>query len=49
MLALCDKYGRFPIDPDDLKALISVVSEMPRYQLVYDDVNDVLPELTTLL
>lgn len=49
MLALCDKFGRFPIDPDDLKTLIAVVSDIPRYRLVYDHVDDILPELTPLL
>lgn len=49
MLALCDKYGRFPIKSDGLSALISIVEEIPRFELTYDDADDILPELVKLL
>ncbi len=49
MLALCDKYGRFPIDPDGLRTLIAIIEEVPRYELTYDDADDILPDLVRLL
>ncbi len=49
MVALCDRFGRFPVEPGDLTRLIDLLAPLPRYQLIYDDVEDVLPGLTGLL
>lgn len=49
MVSLCDRYGRFPVEPDDLTRLIDLLAPLPIYQLIYGDVEDVLPELSGLL
>lgn len=49
MVSLCDKFGRFPVEPDQLTRLIELLEPLPRYQLVYGDVEDVMPGLSGLL
>lgn len=49
MVSLCDKFGRFPVEPAHLTRLIEVLEPLPRYRLVYGDVEDILPELSGLL
>ncbi len=45
MVDLCDRFGRFPLDPDDLEQLISLLNRRPRYRLTYSEVEDILPLL----
>ena len=49
MIGLCDKFGRFPVEPGELRSLISMIAEIPRYELVYDNVDDLMPQLAKLL
>lgn len=49
MIALCDRFGRFPIDPVNLERLIALLGSKPRYELTYNEIDDLLPELTALL
>lgn len=49
MIALVDKFGRFPIEPENLSKLIALVATQPRYEIVYDDVEQILPELSKIL
>ncbi|MEM8685949.1 MAG: hypothetical protein AAGF81_01375 [Pseudomonadota bacterium] len=45
MVGLCDRFGRFPLDPADLERLIGLLEHLPRYRLTYGEVDDILPAL----
>ncbi len=49
MISLCDRFGRFPVEPSDLRQLIALLTPLPRFQLTYGNVEDVLPELLARL
>ena len=49
MIGLCDRFGRFPVEPRELRSLVSLAARIPRYELVYDDFGDLLPGLLGLL
>lgn len=49
MIAMCDRFGRFPIEPENLRQLIALFSGAPRYELIYDDAAQILPDLAKLL
>lgn len=45
MVGLCDRFGRFPVDPHDLEQLIALLERLPRYRLTYSEVEHILPVL----
>lgn len=45
MVGLCDRFGRFPLDPSDLERLIGLLERRPRFRLIYSEVEDILPVL----
>ena len=45
MVGLCDRFGRFPLDPRDLERLIALLERLPRYRLIYSEVEHILPML----
>ncbi len=49
MICLCDRFGRFPVEPADLRQLIELLTPLPRFRLTYGNVDDVLPEVLARL
>lgn len=49
MVPLCDRFGRFPIEPSNLRRTIDLLEPVPRYRLTYGDIGEILPELMELL
>ncbi len=49
MVSLCDKFGRFPIESAALSGLIEVLDPLPKYQLQYADIDQILSELAEQL
>ncbi len=45
MICLCDRFGRFPVEPADLRQLIALLTPLPKLRLTYGNVDDVLPDL----
>lgn len=49
ILGLCDRFGRFPVEPADLKQLIARLNHLPCYELTYGDGEEIVALVSDFL